>query len=77
MATVISVIGIEASRYIFTWYISSLSNYGKFYGTYAVIISMAVWIYYSAVIILLSAEISKYIYDLKLKAKYNDLSNAN
>jgi uncharacterized BrkB/YihY/UPF0761 family membrane protein len=56
-------LGIELSRYIFAWYISSISNYGKFYGTYAVIISMAVWIYYSAVIILLAAEISKYIND--------------
>ncbi len=64
IATLISVFGIELSRYVFAWYISSISNYGKFYGTYAVIISMAVWIYYSAVIILLSAEISKYISEL-------------
>jgi membrane protein len=62
-STTICVLGIELSRYIFAWYISSISNYGKFYGTYAVIISMAVWIYYSAVIILLAAEISKYIND--------------
>lgn len=64
IATLISVFGIELSRYVFAWYISSISNYGKFYGTYAVIISMSVWIYYSAVIILLSAEISKYISEL-------------
>jgi membrane protein len=63
LSTGISVIAIELARYIFAWYISSISNYGKFYGTYAVIISMAVWLYYSSLIILLSAEISKFIYD--------------
>jgi membrane protein len=63
LSTGISVLAIEIARYLFAWYISSISNYGKFYGTYAVIISLAVWIYYSALIILLSAELSKFIYD--------------
>jgi membrane protein len=64
-ATGLTVIMIEISRHIFAWYMSSVSNYGKFYGTYAVIVSIAVWIYYSALIILLSAEFSKFIYDEK------------
>ncbi len=63
LSTGISVIAIEVARNLFAWYISSISDYGKFYGTYAVIISMAVWIYYSALIILISAEISKFVYD--------------
>jgi membrane protein len=67
LATGISVIAIELARYLFAWYIGSISNYGKFYGTYAVIISMAVWIYYSSLIILLSAEISKFIYDKNIE----------
>ncbi|MDX9790216.1 MAG: YihY/virulence factor BrkB family protein [Candidatus Kapabacteria bacterium] len=66
LATGISVVAMEIARYLFAWYIGSVSNYGKFYGTYAVIISMSVWIYYSALIILLSAEISKFVYDKKL-----------
>ncbi|MBX3043932.1 MAG: YihY/virulence factor BrkB family protein [Candidatus Kapabacteria bacterium] len=66
IATTISVVAIELARYIFAWYLGSFSNYGKFYGTYAVIISMSIWIYYSALIILLSAEISKFIYDKSL-----------
>ncbi len=60
ISTIISVVGIEISRHIFAYYITSLSNYGKFYGTYAIIISLAIWIYYSALIILLSAEISMF-----------------
>jgi YihY family inner membrane protein len=63
LSTGLCVILIELSRHVFAWYISSISNYGKFYGTYAVIVSIALWIYYSSVIILLSAETSKYIFD--------------
>ncbi|MFA7326137.1 MAG: YihY/virulence factor BrkB family protein [Candidatus Kapaibacterium sp.] len=64
-ATTLTVIMIEISRHVFAWYISSVTDYGKFYGTYAVIVSIAVWVYYSSLIILLSAELGKYIYDNK------------
>lgn len=64
-ATSVTVVMIEISRHIFAWYISSVTDYGKFYGTYAVIVSLAVWVYYSSLIILLSAELGKYIYDNK------------
>lgn len=60
--TLICTVAIEVSRHIFAWYIGSTANYGKFYGTYAIIVSIAVWIYYSALIILMSAELSKYLY---------------
>ena len=68
-STVLCVFAIELARYVFAWYLTELSNYGRFYGTYAVIISMAIWIYYSALIILLSAEISKYFYDRSEKKR--------
>lgn len=64
-STLISVIGIELSRHIFAYYITSFANYGKFYGTYAIIISLAIWIYYSALIILLSGEITMFYYKKK------------
>lgn len=63
VSTLICVLAIELSRHLFAWYITRLSNYGKFYGTYAVLVSLAVWIYYSALILLLSAEISKFVYE--------------
>ncbi|MFH1050821.1 MAG: YihY/virulence factor BrkB family protein [bacterium] len=66
MVSIIScVIFVELSRYIFSWYISGVSAYGKFYGTYAIIASMAVWVYYLTFIILFSAELGKFVYDLK------------
>lgn len=64
-ATLSSVFLIEVSRHIFAWYISSISNYGKFYGTYAIVVTAALWIYYSSLIILLSAEVGKLIFDIK------------
>ncbi len=68
LATGISVVSIESGRYIFAWYVSSISNYGRFYGTYAIVVSVALWIYYSSIILLLSAELSRFIF-LKLEAK--------
>ena len=66
-ATLIAVFATEIARFLFTLYISTISNYSKFYGTYAVIVTMLVWIFYSCFIILFSAELSKYLYDLRTK----------
>ncbi|MFW6232766.1 MAG: YihY/virulence factor BrkB family protein, partial [Bacteroidota bacterium] len=70
VGTIMCVVLIEASRYVFVWYVGSVSNYGKFYGSFAVLVSMALWIYYSSMIILLSAEISKFIFDCREAVKY-------
>lgn len=72
-ATISTVIMIELSRHLFAWYLASVSNYGRFYGTYAVIVSIAIWVYYSSLIILLSAELGKFIYDMKWKDKDKDV----
>ncbi len=72
-ATISTVLMIELSRHLFAWYLASVSNYGKFYGTYAVIVSIAVWVYYSSLIILLSGELGKFIYDIKWKNKDKDI----
>ncbi len=61
------VVFVEISRYIFAWYIGGVSAYGKFYGTYAILASMAVWVYYLTFIILFSAEIGKLVYDIRNK----------
>lgn len=64
-ASILNTILIEISRNIFAWYLVSISNYGKYYGTYAAIVSMALWIYYFAFIFLISAEISHMYFDRK------------
>ena len=58
------VILVELSRHGFSWYISGVSAYGRFYGTYAILASIAVWIYYLTLIILGSAEFSNLLYDI-------------
>lgn len=64
-STFLCIILIEISRHLFDWYVTAVSNYGRFYGTYAIIISIAVWVYYFSLIILLTAEFSKLIFEVK------------
>jgi len=65
LSTGMCIVLIEISRRGFAWYLGTISNYGKFYGAYAIIASVAVWIYYLTLIILLSAEFSNYIFTRK------------
>ncbi len=65
MSTILCVVLIEISRNLFAWYVSSFGTYGKFYGTYAVLVSMAIWVYYLILIVLISAELSQFVYELR------------
>lgn len=67
LSTLLSTVCIEFSRHIFAWYVGKFGTYGKFYGTYAVIVSMAFWVYYMILILLISGEISSFIYEKKKK----------
>ncbi len=64
-STIFSVVFIEISRNIFAWYISQSTSYSKFYGTFAIIASMCVWVYYLTTIMLVSAELSQLIEDVR------------
>lgn len=79
LSTLICIITIELSRNVFAWYILQFGTYGKFYGTYAVLVSVAVWIYYLTLIMLFSVEISKFLYDKlqerKVTKKLNEAQN--
>ena len=63
MSTLLCVVLNEISRRGFAWYISGVTSYGSFYGTYAILASMALWVYYLVLIMLLSAEFSKFFND--------------
>ncbi len=65
ISTFLSMILLEIARNIFAWYLTTLSNYGRFYGTYGVIVSMAIWIYLFVLIILISAAIGRLIFENK------------
>lgn len=73
LSTSISVITIELSRRVFAWYVSGFGNYGKFYGTYAVLVSVAMWVYYLTIIMLFSAELSVTIHQ-KLKERKSKIA---
>lgn len=64
-STFMCIILVEISRHLFDWYVTTVSNYGRFYGTYAIIISIAVWVYYFSLIILLTAEFSKLFFEVR------------
>ncbi|TAL70291.1 MAG: YihY/virulence factor BrkB family protein [Bacteroidetes bacterium] len=61
----ISVVFIEISRFLFAWYISGVTAYGLFYGTYAILASIALWVYYFVLIIMFSAEFSQFVFDMR------------
>ena len=49
----------EIAKQVFGYYVYNFASYGKIYGTYALIVVIAFWIYYSAYVFLIGAEISK------------------
>jgi membrane protein len=67
MSIAMCVVVVELSRHLFALYIGGVTSYGKFYGTYAILASMALWIYYFVLIIMFSAEFSQFVYDLRQK----------
>jgi membrane protein len=61
-SAVTSVLLWESARFVFTWYLNNIATFGRFYGTFTVLVVSAIWIYYSTLILLVSAEIAEYIY---------------
>lgn len=55
----------EFARFVFGWYIGVFSSFGKIYGTFAVIGTIALWIYYTGYVILLTAEIMSFVEEKK------------
>ncbi len=55
----------EVARAIFTYYLNHIASFGRFYGTFSVLVAASLWMYYSALIILVSAEVAEYLYELR------------
>lgn len=60
----------ELVRNLFGYYISHIANLNRIYGTYALIIVVAFWIYYSSVLFILGAEIGQ-LYRERIEALKN------
>lgn len=56
----------DAARRLFGYYIYNFADYGKIYGTYTLIIVVALWIYYSSILFVLGAEIGQLYRERKL-----------
>ncbi len=62
-ASTTSMVLWESARFAFTYYINHIASLGRFYGTFSVLVASALWIYYSALIVLISAEVAEYSYE--------------
>lgn len=49
----------EIARQLFGYYISSVATLNRIYGTYALLVIVAFWIYYSSILFLVGAEVGQ------------------
>lgn len=57
----------EGAKQLFGYYIRNFPTLGMIYGTYILVIVLAFWIYYSAIVFIIGAEIGK-LFDERLNA---------
>ncbi len=57
-----------AAKTLFGYYITHFQTWGRIYGTYALIIVIAFWIYYTAAVFIIGAEIGK-LFDERIDEK--------
>jgi membrane protein len=55
-------------KILFGYYLANFQTWGKIYGAYALVIVIAFWIYYTAAVFIIGAEIGK-LFDERLKEK--------
>ncbi len=65
MSTGFAVVFWEVARIVFSWYVNGAANFSKFYGGYVALASFALWLYYSAFVFLIAAELGQYIHTLR------------
>ena len=49
----------EGAKQVFGYYIHHFTTFGRIYGTYALIVVVAFWIYYSSIVFIIGAEIGR------------------
>lgn len=65
---VFATIGWLGTSLGFAYYVDNLSNYSRFYGSVGGVVVLLIWLYYSAVIILLGGELNAALaYEKKAK----------
>ena len=56
LGALLTGLGWELAKYLFTWYLTSFASYNLVYGSVSLIIAFLVWSYYTGVIIIWGAE---------------------
>lgn len=59
-ASIVALFLWELARVAFTYYIEHARSLGAIYGTFSLIVVAALWIYYTALIVLISGEVAEY-----------------
>lgn len=59
IAAVSATILWEIARQVFGYYISQIATLNRIYGTYALVVVVAFWIYYSSILFIIGAEIGQ------------------
>lgn len=62
----------EAAKQVFGYYIHNFTTLGRIYGTYAIIVVIAFWIYYSSIVFIIGAEIGK-LYEERKYARNREM----
>jgi membrane protein len=53
----------EVAKHLFGWYVTHLARYSFFYGSLSTLAILVLWVYYSAVILLVGAEFTYFLED--------------
>lgn len=59
-ASIVALLLWELARVAFTFYIEHARSLGAIYGTFSLLVVAALWIYYTALIVLISGEVAEY-----------------
>ena len=49
----------EATKYLFSWYVTDAANFGTVYGGLTALAILFFWIYYGAIVFILGGEVSQ------------------
>ncbi len=56
LGALLTGLGWELAKYLFTWYLTNFASYNLVYGSVALLIAFLAWSYYTGVILILGAE---------------------
>lgn len=66
ISSITAAVLYEALKYLFIFYLVSFANYQKVYGTYAAIVAVIFWLYYSSLTFVIGAEMGQLYKEKKL-----------